>query len=448
MNSQARRRNDPLSTATPVTLETLLHQLDASTAGREMHSFAALLYPWCRSITGDAFRDTLYAVNKRIPIKLHEVPSGTHVLDWTVPDEWNIRDAFIKNARGDRIIDFRNHNLHVVNYSVPVDHRMSLSELRPHLHSIPEKPDWIPYRTTYYKKTWGFCLTHRQLTDLPDGEYHVVIDSTLKPGHLTYGELFLPGQIEDEVLISVHCCHPSLANDNLSGIVVATRLAQELRRIDRRYSYRFLFVPGTIGAITWLSLNETVAARVAHGLVLTCIGDPGGFTYKKSRRSDTEIDRAAAHVLRWSKEQHRVVDFVPYGYDERQYCSPGFNLPVGCFMRSPHGEFPEYHTSGDNLDFVRPEALGSSLTTLLRIIEVIEGNYRYLNLYPKGEPQLGKRGLYGPVGEQVMATLWILNLADGEHSLLDIAERANIPFSTLKAAASKLLEQQLVATIA
>ncbi|HEY5892213.1 MAG TPA: DUF4910 domain-containing protein [Chthoniobacterales bacterium] len=429
-------------------LETLLAKLDSFAVGREMHSFASLLYPWCRSITGDGFRDTLYAVIKRIPIELHEVPSGTQVFDWTIPDEWNIRDAFIKNDHGERVVDFRNHNLHVVNYSVPVDRRMSLAELRLHLHSIPEKPDWIPYRTTYYKKAWGFCLSHRQLTALPNGEYHVVIDSTLKPGHLTYGELFLPGQMEDEVLISVHCCHPSLANDNLSGIVVATRLAQELRRIDLRYSYRFLFVPGTIGSITWLSRNEKIATRIAHGLVLTCLGDPGGFTYKKSRRGDAEIDRAAAQVLRWSKEPHRIVDFVPYGYDERQYCSPGFNLPIGCFMRSPHGEFPEYHTSGDDLDFVQPEALGDSLVKLLQIIDVLEGNYRYVSLNPKGEPQLGRRGLYGAIGEQVMAMLWTLNLADGSHSLLDIAERSNIPFSTLKTAASKLREQQLVATIA
>lgn len=431
-----------------MTLETILKRLDTARAGREMHSFAAQLYPWCRSITGNGVRDTLRAVSKRIPIELHEIPSGTQAFDWTIPDEWNIRDAFIKDARGERVVDFRQHNLHVVNYSVPVNRRMSLSELRPHLHSIPEKPDWIPYRTSYYKRTWGFCLTHSQLTDLPEGNYHVVIDATLKPGHLTYGELFLQGQIDDEVLISVHSCHPSLANDNLSGIAVGTRLAQELANIDRRYSYRFLFVPGTIGAIAWLSLNERTVERIAHGLVLTCIGDPGGFTYKKSRRNDAEIDRAAAHVLRCSQDQHRLVDFVPYGYDERQYCSPGFNLPMGCFMRSPHGEFPEYHTSGDNMDFISADALGSSLVKLLQILEVIEGNDRYLNLNPKGELQLGKRGLYGSMGEEVMAMLWILNLADGAHSLLDIAERSNLRFATLKSAASKLLQQQLLATIA
>ncbi len=259
---------------------------------------------------------------------------------------------------GKRVVDFQQCNLHVMNYSVPVHATMPLSELKPHLFTIPEHPDWIPYRTSYYKEDWGFCLSHNQMLALEDGEYEVCIDSTLEDGHLTYGECYLAGRSSDEVLISCHACHPSLANDNLSGLTVATFLAQFLSGRDLRYSYRFLFIPGTIGAITWLARNRETAGRIRHGLVLTCIGDAGGFHYKKSRRGNAEIDRAAAHVLRHSGESAEILEFSPYGYDERQYCSPGFNLPVGCLMRSVWGSFPEYHTSADNLDFIRPLQLG------------------------------------------------------------------------------------------
>jgi aminopeptidase-like protein len=418
--------------------------------GDDLHSFAAELYPICRSITGNGIRQTLEKIGERIRLDVSEVPSGTAVFDWTVPKEWNIRDAWIKDAQGRRIVDFHEHNLHVVNYSVPVLRRLSLGELRPHLHTLPDRPNWIPYRTSYYKEDWGFCLTHNQLAALEESEYEVCIDASLEDGSLSYGECFLPGKSTEEVLISVHACHPSLANDNLSGVTIATALAQMLGHRDHHYSYRFLFIPGTIGAITWLSRNQEAAAQVRHGLVLTCIGDAGGFHYKKSRRGDAEIDRAMAHVLRHSGETFEVLEFSPYGYDERQYCSPGFNLPVGCLMRSVWGSFPEYHTSADNLDFIQPKQLARSYALCASAIDALENNRTYLNQNPFCEPQLGRRGLYRSTGgesidQQIHARLWVLNLSDGEHSLLDIAERAGLPFAAIQNAAEILRENGLLA---
>ncbi len=412
-------------------------------AGARMHRLAAELYPICRSITGDGIRQTLRRLQEHIPLEVFEVPSGTQVFDWTVPKEWNIRDAYIKGPDGRRVVDFRESSLHVLNYSVPVRARMPLSELRPHLFTLPERPGWVPYRTSYYKEAWGFCLSHERMLALPDGEYEVVIDSSLEPGHLTYGECYLGGRSTDEVLISAHACHPSLANDNLSGVTVAAFLAEFLNGRDLRYSYRFLFLPGTIGAITWLALNRARAGQIRHGLVLTCIGDAGGFHYKKSRRGDAEIDRAAAHVLRHSEEPWEVLDFSPYGYDERQYCSPGFNLPVGCLMRSVWGTFSEYHTSADNLNFIRPDSLERSLRVCTAVVDVLEGNRRYRNEQPYCEPQLGKRNLYhatggAGIGVENMARLWVLNLSDGEHTLLEIAERSGLPFAAVCDAAEVL----------
>ncbi|MGA7108796.1 MAG: DUF4910 domain-containing protein, partial [Terracidiphilus sp.] len=284
---------------------------DLAEKGRELHQFAAEVYPICRSITGNGIRETLKRIQKIVPLEIHEVKSGTEVFDWEVPKEWNIRDAYIKDASGRRVVDFQEHTLHVLNYSLPIHTRLALGELRQHLHTIPEHPDWIPYRTSYYKPDWGFCLTHKQLQALPDGEYEVSIDSTLEVGALSYGEYYLPGETSDEVLISVHACHPSLANDNLSGLAVATFLARQLTGQKLRYSYRFVFVPGTIGAITWLSRNRDAAKHIRHGLVLTCIGDAGGFHYKKSRRDDAEIDRVMAHVLRQSGELAEILEFSP-----------------------------------------------------------------------------------------------------------------------------------------
>jgi len=417
--------------------------------GHELHRFAAELYPICRSITGDGIRRTLSMIRNRIPLQTAEVPTGSPVFDWTVPKEWNIRDAYIQDSTGRRVVDFQQSSLHVLNYSTPIHATMPLSQLKPHLFTLAEHPDWIPYRTSYYKETWGFCLTHNQMLALAEGEYEVCIDSTLEDGHLTYGECLLRGRSTDEVLISCHACHPSLANDNLSGMAVATFLAQLLAQQDLHYSYRFLFIPGTIGAITWLSRNREAARRIRHGLVLTCIGDKGGFHYKKSRRGNAEIDRAVAHVLRHYSESPEILEFSPYGYDERQYCSPGFNLPVGCLMRSVWGSFPEYHTSADNLDFVQPLQLAGSLRVCVAIMDVLENNRRYCNQNPYCEPQLGKRNLYRStggdgIGAEISARLWVLNLSDGEHSLLDIAERSGIPFSALNDAAKLLQEHGLL----
>lgn len=426
-------------------------QASPVSAGAAMHRLMAELYPICRSITGEGVRQTLRILQGLIPLEIHEVPTGTPVFDWTVPKEWNIRDAYIKDGQGRRVVDFQESNLHVISYSRPVRQKISLDELRKHLVSLPEHPDWIPYRTTYYNENWGFCVSQRQLEAMHDDEYEVCIDSSLTDGHLTYGEYLIQGQSQDEILISCHICHPSLCNDNLSGIALATHLAARLASQGTpRYSYRFLFIPGTIGSITWLAQNEARAGRIRHGLVVTCVGDGGPFTYKQSRRGDAEIDRAARHVLKHSGAAFTVQEFFPYGYDERQYCSPGFDLPVGCLMRSPHGSFPEYHTSADNLDFVRPEHLAESLVCYLNVVQVLEHNRTCVNLNPKCEPQLGKRGLYQAIGgdseaaKKQLAMLWVLNLSDGRHSLLDIAEKADIPFRLIHATAEVLTNHGLL----
>ncbi len=414
-------------------------------AGEKMYDLVKELYPICRSITGDGVRLTLDIIKQRIPLTVHEVPSGTQVFDWTVPREWNINDAYIITPTGEKIAEFKKHNLHVLNYSVPIRRKVMLEELKQHLFTLPAHPDWIPYRTSYYKDNWGFCLPHRQMESLPEGEYEVVIDATLEDGHLSYGEYLIPGETSDEILFSCHICHPSLCNDNLSGIALTTYLAEYLATRSSRYSYRFLFIPGTIGSITWLARNEDRARRIKHGLVVTCVGDAGPFTYKKSRRAQAHIDRAVLHVLEQSKERHNVIDFYPYGYDERQYCSPGFNLAVGSLSRSSHGQYPQYHTSADNLDLVSAENLQESLQTYLDVIDVLENTRTYINQNPKCEPQLGKRGLYSSVGASAdgklkeMALLWVLNLSDGEHDLLQIAERSGEPFAAVRDAAAALV---------
>jgi aminopeptidase-like protein len=425
------------------------------TVGEELYKLVAELYPICRSITGDGVRRTLEIVDREIGLDLHEVPSGTPVLDWTVPREWNVRDAWVADAAGERVIDFQASNLHLVSYSVPVRATVGLAELKEHLFTLPDHPDWVPYRTSYYAERWGFCASQRLVDSLPDGDYEVCVDTTLADGHLTYGEHLVEGQTADEVLVSCHVCHPSLANDNLSGIAVASRLARLLGQGPRpRYSYRFLFIPGTIGSITWLARNSDRVDRVRHGLVLSGVGDPGGFTWKRSRRGDAEIDRAVAHVLGRSGRAHRVVDFSPYGYDERQYGSPGFDLPVGRLSRTEFATYPEYHTSADDLDLVGPAQLQESLEVCLEVVEVLEGNRRYLNLHPKGEPQLGRRGLYGQIGgrsdasERQMAMLWVLNLSDGDHSLLDVADRSGLPFALVTDAADALEEAGLLSRTA
>ncbi|MET9114560.1 DUF4910 domain-containing protein [Streptomyces longwoodensis] len=412
--------------------------------GEEMYALVERMYPLCRSITGDGVRATLDIVGEYIELQRHEVPTGTQVLDWTVPQEWNIRDAYVADATGRRVVDFAASSLHVLGYSVPVARTMPLSELREHLHTLPEHPKWVPYRTSYYRPDWGFCLAQETLDALPDGDYEVRIDSTLADGHLSYAEHVVPGQVSDEVIVSSHVCHPSLANDNLAGIAVATFLARALAEGTPYYTYRFLFAPGTIGAITWLARNAERVERVRHGLVLACAGDAGQLTYKRSRRGDAGIDRVMRHVLDASGRPHRVTGFTPYGYDERQFCSPGFDLGVGSLSRTPYAGYPEYHTSADDLGFVSPEAMEDTLAVCREAFAVLDRDRAYVNLSPYGEPQLGRRGLYDALGgrsdakEAQMAMLWVLSLSDGEHGLLDVAERSGLPFATVAAAADAL----------
>lgn len=424
---------------------------EADSTGAALHGFARELYPICRSITGAGTRATLDAIARVVPLQRHEVPTGTKVFDWEVPREWNIREAWIKNVAGEKVVDFARHNLHVMSYSTPIHARMGLAELKPHLFSLPDNPGWIPYRTSYYRDNWGFCLTHDALQALPDGEYEVCIDSTLAPGSLSYGEAFLPGESSEEILVWTHVCHPSLANDNLSAISVAAHLARSIAARPRRFSYRFVFAPTTIGGITWLALNEANVGRIRHGLVLASLGDRGGFVYKRSRRGDAEVDRVLAHVV--ESLGGAVEDFSPYGYDERQFCSPGFNLPVGRLSRTPNGRYPEYHSSADNLDFITPESLAGSLAACEQVCSVLEGNVTYRNLLPKCEPRLGPRGLYSNAtgrnpSQFEHALLWVLNQSDGTRDLLSISQRAKLDFDAIAAAATAARDAGLLEAVA
>ncbi len=415
-----------------------------------MHGLASEIFPFCRSITGDGVRETLRRLKLDLPLEIHEVPTGTQVFDWTVPKEWNIRDAWVKDPTGRKVIDFSESNLHVLNYSRPVHGRMPLAELDAHLHTLPRQPDAIPYKTSYYKESWGFCLSHAQRESLSDGEYEYHIDSSLEDGSLTYGEVYLPGRRKEEILFSAHVCHPSLANDNLSGIVVLHHLADWLAEIDRAWSYRFVFAPGTIGAITWLAQHQERLEGIQYGLVIAGVGDRGGFTYKRTRRGDSEIDLLVKRALRESGSSFELVDFTPDGYDERQYNSPGVRLAMGRLSRTPYGTYPEYHTSGDDLDFIRPESLSGALEVLLRVCSLLETSPRFENLSPRGEPQLGRRGLYSALGghrdsdERERAMQWILNYSDGEHCLADIAERSGLRLQILEDVANTLVENELL----
>jgi len=420
---------------------------DPATAGKAIHDRMAEMFPICRSISGEGLRETLRLVGQEVRLEIVETPTGTSVLDWTVPNEWNVRAARIEGPDGSRVVAFADSNLHVLNYSAPIDATMPLDELRKHLFTHLSDPNLIPYRTSYYVERWGFCMSARQLDALAPGDYKIVVDSTLGPGAVSYGEAVFPGKTHDEVLLTTYACHPSLANDNLSGVALLTEVGRMLgAQPSLRYTYRLLWAPGTIGAICWLARNRDTVERVRHGLVVSCVGDPGPFTYKRSRRGDAEIDRVVAHVFR-QKPGSRVLDWFPYGGDERQFCSPGFDLPVGAFSRTPADQFPEYHSSADNLDFVRPEHLGASFETLLDVIDVLESNGAYTNLSPYGEPQLGKRGLYRGLGggsSEEMALLWVLSLSDGTNSLLEIAERSSIRFEDIRAAAERLEAHDLL----
>lgn len=432
----------------------LSRAVDHAVNGAGLHEFMAELYPICRSITGAGVRQTLDRIAERIDVITTEVPTGTEVLDWVIPQEWTVRGAYVAGPDGSRIIDFDQSNLHLLNYSVPFSGRLTYDELSPHLFTLPDRPTSTPYRTSYYNQNWGFCLPHEWLSRFdPAARYDVVVDTDLVDGSLTYGELVLPGSTDEEVLVSCHICHPSLCNDNLSGIAVATELARLIAGTDHRFSYRFVFVPGTIGSIAWLARNDDVVARVKHGLVLTGVGDRGSPTYKRSRRGQADIDRAVALVLSSSGRDHEIRDFSPWGYDERQYCSPGFDMPVGCLMRTPHGEYPEYHTSADNLDFVTPAGLSDSLAICLDTFDVLERNAVFQNTSPKGEPQLGRRGIYGAIGGSSnkrldeLALLWVLNFSDGSNSLLEIAERSHLAFPVIAQAADLLVDHDLLTRV-
>lgn len=421
-------------------------------AGEQCYSLIERLYPICRSITGDGVRETLRIVRESIPLEIREVPSGEQAFDWTIPKEWNIRDAYVIGPDGRKAIDFKRNNLHVLNYSRPFRGRISKEELSKHLFTLPEYPDWVPYRTSYHQENWGFCLSHNDFLKLGDGIYEVMIDSTLEDGSLTYGEYYIHGRKPEEMLISCHVCHPSLCNDNLSGISVAVMLARLLSEVKPEYSYRFLFVPATIGAIAWLAANKDKTEAIRYALVLTLLGDGGKFHYKRSARGNSSMDKIVEYALKASGFSYEIRDFSPYGYDERQYCSPGFNLPAGCLMRTPHGEFPEYHTSADNLEFVRPEYLHESCEVATRIVNLVDINKRYVNMNPFCEPQLGKRGLYQQISgesqssqkERQLSILWALNQSDGSRDLVDIAIRSGMPAESLHWAVKQLEQNELL----
>lgn len=419
-----------------------------------MRSRMERLFPICRSITGDGVRATLADIATSVPLQVHEVATGSKACDWIVPREWNIRGAWIKDMQGNVLVDFANNNLHVVNYSVPFLGTVTREELDKHLHSLPDRPTLVPYVTSYYNENWGFCVADEQRRTFTDAEYEVCIDSTLADGHLSYGEVVLPGQSSEEVLLTTHICHPSLANDNLTGIAMLAALGEHLERIpSRMYTYRLLFIPGTIGSLTWLERNHTTIDRIKHGIVMTGLGDPNPPGWKKTRNGTDEIDRVMLHLLA-AQGEHHVMEYYPYGYDERQFTSPGFDLSVGRFGRGVHGEYDEYHTSGDNLEFVNNESLTQSFELLTSAITVLEGNRRYTNLEPYGEPQLGRRGLYRSIGGAVdrksaeMAVLWVLNQSDGHTDLLSIVERSGLRFVTVREAADALVEANLLELVA
>ncbi|MEN5278842.1 DUF4910 domain-containing protein [Brucella sp. TWI432] len=419
--------------------------------GARIYALAKRLYPICRSLTGDGVRETLAIIGEHLPLKIHEIPTGTQLYDWQAPQEWVIREAYIMDAAGNRIVDFARHNLHVVNFSVPVRTKLPLAALKEHIHTLPDQPDLIPYRTCYHTEAWGFCMAHHALMQMKDGLYDVVINAERRDGFLTFGEHSHHGETEEVFLLSAHLCHPSLANDNCSGLALLTALGQALKQRKTRYTYKLLFGPATFGALAWLKQNEEHLALIKHGLVLSCVGDNGGPHYKRSRRGDAQIDRIMAQVLESSElVGAKLHDFWPYGYDERQFCSPGFNLPVGLFQRSLYGAFPQYHTSADNLDFIRPEYLEQSYNFIMMAIEIAERNWTPINTSPKGEPQLGRRGLYANTGgdhnaaARAMALLWVLNLADGGHSILDMAERVGLPFAQLADVADRLKDAGLL----
>jgi aminopeptidase-like protein len=420
--------------------------------GKEMYELVKRLFPICRSITGNGVRETLKIIQEYIPIEIYEVPTGTKVFDWTVPKEWNIKDAYVMDANGNKIIDFKKNNLHVLGYSIPVNKALSLSELQEHLYSLPEQPEAIPYVTSYYKERWGFCIAHKDRELLKEGEYKVFIDSELKDGSLTYGELIIPGKSENEVFLSTYICHPSMANNELSGPAVTTFLTKWILSKQRRNTYRIIFIPETIGSITYLSKNlEVMKKNVIAGFNVSCVGDDKVYSYLPTRKGDTYADKIALNILSFKCANFIKYSFLDKGSDERQYNAPGVDLPVCCVMRSKYGAYPEYHTSLDNIDFVSPEGLAGGYDVLQQCLQVIEKNCRY-KINCLGEPQLGKRGLYPTIStksstKEVKKMMDFIAYADGENDLIDISNKINVPVWELYPIIEKLRRVGLLSVI-
>jgi aminopeptidase-like protein len=420
---------------------------EAEEVGRDLYALLEELFPIPRSLTGDGVRATLARIGRDVPLHTFELPTGRQVFDWTLPREWNVREAWVEAPDGTRVVDVADSSLHLLGYSVPVDTTVDLETLREHLFTDPRDPDVVPYRTSYWSERWGFCVSQRAAEGLAEGMYRVRIDATLEDGHVTYGEVSVDGATDDVVLLTTTICHPALANDNLSGIVLLAGLARVLAaQVDLRHGFRLVWSPGTIGPLCWLSENAELVSLIRHGFAVSCVGDPGPLTYKRSRRETAAIDTAAEVVLR-RYEGASVRRWSPYGGDERQFCSPGFDLPFGALSRTPADAFPEYHSSADDLELVRPEALGESFHAALAIVDAIERDETLLNASPYGEPQLGRRGLYRSLGggsSEEAALLWVLSLADGSASLLDIAARSGLPFDAISRAADALLRVDLL----
>lgn len=424
-------------------------KISENSDGQKMYQLAKMIFPICRSITGEGVCKTLQILKKEIPIKIRKVPSGTRAFDWTVPEEWNIQDAYILDGAGKKIVDFQKNNLHVVGYSEPVDRKLSLEQLQQHLHSLPQQPNAIPYVTSYYKKRWGFCITHRQRQRLKSGFYHVVIKSHLKRGNLTYGELLVKGSLKKEIFLSTYICHPSLANNEISGPVVTTQLAKWILSRKRRYSYRIIFIPETIGSIVYLSRHlKSMKKNIIAGFNITCVGDNRSYSYLASRYGNTFTDRVALKVLKDEVRNFKIYPFLKRGSDERQYCSPGVDLPVVTMMRTKFGEYPEYHTSLDNLDLISPQGLAGAYNVLRNCLGLIERNAVYQCVYPC-EPQLGKRGMYPTLSiknsyDSVENLMNFLTYTDGRNDLIDISNRTHIPVRDIYNIVDKLLDNKLI----